>query len=278
MNSSTEIKNLKTQYAGLNLYKAKKKIRREFPSLEEDQIDVHYEESDYPRFTVLDCSYDDDASRGHKRPRIKLKAASPNPIRHLPSNYQANDFLRGFLMIFQHIMNDTALTLDTMHEYFRPMESPLTFLPTLADWLGIELDNLGSEDEVRRFLQYAIPLYRYRGTALGLKALLAIVTKMVPEIREQVNPYRSMLIHDKAEVDVNLFEADKGGNCFTIYFDKERTYFDDALIRRISSIVQQEKPVYTKAFIAFKEAEKQKRKRSVINAESSMDLNGVIFI
>jgi phage tail-like protein len=265
-------KNLQSRYAGLNLYKARKKILSDFPHIEERQIDIHYEESDHPRFTVLDCRYD------HVQERFMLKVSSHNPIRHLPSNYQSNEFLRGFLMIFQHIMNETSSTLDNMHEYFRPMESPVQFLPVLADWFGIHLDTLGGEDEVRQFLQYAIPLYRYRGTALGLKAHLAIITKIVPEIIEDANPYEAMVIHEKAEINTNLFEADKGEHCFTIYFPVERNCFDDSLMQRISLLVQQEKPVYTKAFITFKEKKKQTRKITMIEKNKSMDRDGVIFI
>jgi phage tail-like protein len=267
-----EDKNIYARYIGLDLYKARKKILNDFPNLEENCIDIHYEESLHPRFTVLQCSYN------KRENKIMLKAASHNPIRHLPSNYQSNDFLRGFLMIFQHIMNDTSSTLDNMHEYFRPMESPAHFLPVLADWFGIHLDTLGGEDEVRMFLQYAIPLYRYRGTALGLKTHLAIITKIVPEIIEDANPYEAMIIHEKAETDASLFEADNREHYVTIYFPVERNYFDNSLIRRISRIVQQEKPAYTKAFIAFKQTEKQKRKITVIESESSMNTDGVIFI
>ncbi len=272
MNVSMADENLQLRYAGLDLYKTKKKILSDFPDLEESQIDIRYEESDYPRFTVLSCRHD------RREKKIVLKVSAHNPIRHLPSNYQNNEFLRGFLMIFQHIMNDTSSTLDNMHEYFRPMESPLSFLPVLADWLGIHLDTLGGEDEVRKFLQYAIPLYRYRGTAIGLKAHLAIIAKIVPEIIEGSNPYSAMVIHEQAEVDANLFESDKDEHCFTVYFPVERNHFDDDLIRRVSRIVQQEKPVYTKAYIAFKQAEKQKRKVTIMEKEHSMNTDGVIFI
>lgn len=272
MNMPSADENIQSRYAGLDIYKARKKILRDFPDIEDDQIDIRYVESDYPRFTVLNCRYDE------AKKRLKLTVSSHNPIRHLPSNYQNNEFLRGFLMIFQHIMNDTASTLDNMHEHFRPMESPVRFLPVLADWLGIHLDTLGGEDEVRRFLQYAIPLYRYRGTALGIKAHLAIITGIVPEIIEGSNPYAAMVIHEKAEIEANLFELDSGENCFTIFFPVERNHFNDSLIRRMSLVVQHEKPVYTKAYIYFKQPEELKRKITVIEQESSMDVDGVIFI
>jgi len=187
-NNTLSKRTVKSRYTGLDIYRARKKILLEFPQLDEGNINIRYVESPYPRFTVLNSTYNEEKGA------VDLEASSGNPIRHLPSNYQGNEFLRGFLMVFQHIANDTTITLDNMHEYFRPMESPSAFLPVLADWLGIHLDTLGGEEEVRRFLQYAIPLYRYRGTALGLRAHLAIVSGVVPEIIEGAVPYSAMLI------------------------------------------------------------------------------------
>jgi phage tail-like protein len=272
INVAASKEKLSSCYAGLNLYHARKKILQDFPNMGDKQIDIQYEESDYPNFTVLSSLYD------NVQNRMELKVSSQNPIRHLPSNYQNNIFLKGFLLIFQHIMNDTSSTLDNMHEYFRTMESPITFLPVLADWFGIHLNTLGGEDEVRQFLQYAIPLYRYRGTAIGLKAYLAIITKIVPEIIEETKPYFAMVMLEKAETDASLFESDKNKHYISIYFPVERNYFDDALIRRISLVVQQEKPVYTEAYITFKQTKKQKRKVTMIETNESMDRDGVIFI
>jgi phage tail-like protein len=250
---------------GLDLYKAKRKILQDFPTLDDHQIDIQYIESPYPRFAVIKSSYQE------SRRCIQLQVSSGSPIRHLPSNYQNNFFLQGFLMIFQHIMNDTTITLDNMHEYFRPMESPVAFLPVLADWLGIHLDTLGGEDEIRRFLQYAIPLYRYRGTARGLRAHLAIISGIIPEIIEGRSPYSAFIIHDNTEVEANIFETGNEENCFTIYFPAARNQFDDTLIRRLSLIVQREKPVYSKAYISFKESKKRSRRITTIDVSTFMD-------
>jgi phage tail-like protein len=192
----------------------------------------------------------------------------------LPSKYQSNEFLRGFLMIFQHIMNDTAITLDNMHEYFRPMESPVRFLPVLADWLGLHLDTLGGEEEVRRFLQYAIPLYRYRGTALGLRAHLAIVSGVVPEIIEGVTPYSAMLIGANGESESSLMDSEDSEDAFTIHFPVLRSKLSDTLIRRLSLIVQREKPADTKAYITFEAAKKKQRVITVINTDTVMGEEG----
>jgi phage tail-like protein len=267
MKTALSNRNIKSRYVGLDIYRARKKIARDFPQLDEKNIDIHYIESQYPRFTVLNSAYNE--TNGN----IELEASCGNPIRHLPSNYQNNNFLRSFLMIFQHIMNDTTITLDNMHEYFRPMESPVNFLPVLADWFGIHLDTLGGEDEVRRFLQCAIPLYRYRGTALGLRAHLAIVSGIVPEIVEGITPYSAMLIDVDASPESNLLDSDDLKNSFTIHFPVLRSKFSDALIQRLSYIVQREKPVHTKAYISFETVKKKSRKVTVIDTDTIMGVD-----
>jgi phage tail-like protein len=267
MKASLSNRSIKSRYAGLDIYRARKKIMRDFPQLDEKNIDIHYIESPYPRFTVLKSSYNE--ANGN----IELEVSCGNPIRHLPSNYQNNNFLRGFLMIFQHIMNDTTITIDNMHEYFRPMESPVDFLPILADWLGIHLDTLGGEDEVRRFLQCAIPLYRYRGTALGLRAHLAIISGVVPDIIEGVTPYSAMLIGADKPSESNLLDSDDVKNSFTIHFPVPRSKFPDTLIQRLSFIVQREKPVHTKAYISFEAVKKKARNLTTINTDTIMGID-----
>ncbi|ERJ94008.1 phage tail protein [Treponema lecithinolyticum ATCC 700332] len=251
---------------GLSLYKAKNRLLRMFPFLEEQDIETIFAESDAVRFQVLSCSW-----KNSKQKKIELTVSSPNPIRHLPSNYQTNDFLQGFLMIFQHIYNQSAGTLDNMHNFFRPMETPLFFLRVLAQWFGIQLDMLGGEDEIRRFLQYAVPLFRLRGTVKGLRTYLTIVSGIVPQIIEGVLPYTSLEISDTAITEVNVFETLQTKDCFTVYFPVERATVSDTLVHRLSVIVQHEKPVHTTCFISFKEPERKKRKITVISSDTVMD-------
>lgn len=265
-------RSVKSRYVGLDIYRARKKIIYDFPQLDEKQIDIHYVESPYPRFTVLKSAFNE------SKKKIELEASSSNPIRHLPSNYYNNEFLRGFLMIFQHIMNDTTITLDNMHDYFRPMESPVDFLPVLADWLGIHLDTLGGEEEVRRFLQYAIPLYRYRGTKIGLRAHLTIITGIVPEIIEGSIPYSAMMIDANTESESNLMDSDDLKSSFTVHFPVSRNKFTDSMIQRLSLIVQREKPAHTKAYISFKKAKKKTRTVTTINTDTVMGIDdGITF-
>ena len=190
-------KYLSSLCTGLDVLSRHNRLLRIFPFLEKNDIDIIYEESDVKRFTIMRTSY-------NKNTKGSFYRSFQNPV-HLPSNYQGNVFLSNYLMIFQHLFNSISITLDNIHQYFRPMECPPRFLPVIADWFGIHLDTLGGEDEVRRFLQYAIPLYKYRGTVAGLRAHLAIVAGVVPEIIEDEVPFTAMEILDGSLVEAPLW-------------------------------------------------------------------------
>lgn len=253
---------LKHSCVGLDVYSAKNKIISLCPELSEDDIDITYQESDYRRFIVFDCK--------QINGKIMLYATSKNPIRNLPSYYQENDFLRKYLMIFQHISNDVSIKIDNINELFRPMHCPADFLNVLSDWFGIDVDLFGSEEEKRLLLQYAIPLFKLRGTILGLKIYTYIMTGIVPEIIENYIPYSSLQIAEGINIDSNIFDIEKKNSVFTVSFPVYREEFDDNLLRRLTLVLQQEKPVNTDCYICFKQKEKAARKQTV-NFSNNMD-------
>jgi phage tail-like protein len=260
-------------YTGIDLHTALMRIQTDFPGLEAGDVEIVYRESPLPRFSVLSCRFTD-ASRG----KLRIEAASANPIRHLPSNYQENAFLRGFLMVFQHIMNETSLKLDKLHSYFRPMECPESFLPVLADWLGPDGETFGSGEELRRFLRCAIPLYRFRGTALGMRIRLGLACGILPRVIEGELPHRALVISDESRAEARILETESTTGCFTLYFPVPRERFPEDLIRRLALIAQREKPASLKCYIGFAPPPKKKRKITTIHEETFLDAEGGFFI
>lgn len=253
---------IKHSCIGLDVYSAKNKIKSLYPEILENQIDITYKESDSPRFVVFDCKIIND--------QVMLFATSKNPIRNLPSIYQENDFLRSFLMIFQHLSNDIAIKIDNLNELFRPMHCTADFLQVLADWFGIDIDLLSSEESKRLFLQCAIPLFKTRGTIKGLKTLIYIVTGLVPEIIEDYIPYSFLEISDGVSINTNIFERKKDISVFTISFPLYREEFDSNLLRRLTILLQKEKPVNTEFFFCFKQKEIRKKKRQTITEKTDI--------
>jgi phage tail-like protein len=263
------------EYTGLDLYAALGRIKEDFPELEAGDIELTYKESPLPRFTVLSCNF-----AGISHNRLRIEAASGNPLRHLPSNYQENSFLRGFLMVFQHIMNETSLKLDNLHSWFKPMECPPSFLSVLADWLGLHGDTSGSGEELRRFLRCAIPLYRCRGTALGMKVRLGLACGVLPQIIEGELPHSALVISDEvlSANGVRILETESTADCFTVYFPVPREHFSEDLTRRMALIAEREKPAHMKCYIGFARPVKKRRKITTIQEETFMDAEGGFFI
>ena len=192
---------------GLDIFSAKNRLFSLYPQLNETDIEITYQESDYRRFIVTDCKL----TNG----KIMLFATSKNAIRYLPSNYQENDFLNRYLMIFQHLQNDVSIKIDNINELFRPMHCPSDFLQVLANWLGINVELLGTEEKRRLFLQYAIPLFKLRGTILGLKVYVYILTGIVPEIIENYVPYSRLDIYENTNITSGIFNRE-GDSCVFI--------------------------------------------------------------
>lgn len=260
---------IKKMCIGLDVYKAKNRLQLLCPRLAEN-IDIEFVESNYRRFVVTDISFNNGS--------IKLFATSNNPIRHLPSMYQENDFLRHFLMIFQHIMNETAISLDNLDNIFRPMETPAKFLPVLADWFGVEFNLLGDEQTARKILQYTIPLYRYRGTKIGLRVLLYLVTGIVPEIIEGELPFESLTIDGNTDISSVILNIKGGINLFSVYFPVHKEEFSPVMVKRLYKLIQNEKPIDSECYLCFKKPEPEKRKTTVITADiAEMGENGIEF-
>ncbi len=258
-----DFETLKRSCLGLDAYSAKNKILSLCPELTKKDIEIMYYESDYKRFIVTDCKLADG--------KIMLSVTSKNPIRNLPSIYQENTFLSKFLMIFQHISNDISISIDNMYKLFRPMSCPKDFLSSLSDWFGINLSLFDTEEKKRLILQYAIPLFKLRGTALGLKIFIYIATGYVTSIIENHIPYEMIAINENTKTEGGIFDIDNGNSAFTIQFPCERNDFSDEEIIRLSALIKEEKPVETDCYISFKEKAAVKRRKSIINENTELD-------
>lgn len=97
-------------------------------------------------------------------------------LQYLPLIYEDDDFMGRFLMLFESFWAPIESQIDQMEFYFDPQLAPVEFLPWLASWLDLVLDERWPEDRRRLLLQSSASLYRKRGTAQGLKEHLEIYT------------------------------------------------------------------------------------------------------
>ena len=121
---------------------------------------------------------------------------------------QSAFFIGRLLLAFERVLSglgDPAQpgleeTIDRIHTYFDPgptqpgrpviekERAPAEFLPWLASWVALSLREDWEEEEKRRFISRIAPLYRLRGTKVGLAEMLRTYTGMEVDIREFHEP------------------------------------------------------------------------------------------
>jgi len=111
-------------------------------------------------------------------------------IQMLPAPFQENDFLQRFLLIFETIWEPLEQRQDAIEMYFDPKTCPVSFLPWLASWIDMPLDDLWTEDRLRRVLGEATELYRWQGTRYGLERMLEVQAGVHARVIEHADqPY-----------------------------------------------------------------------------------------
>jgi phage tail-like protein len=105
-------------------------------------------------------------------------------LEYLPAIYHQQAFLGEFLKPFEEVLSGFEELLDSIDHYFAPALTDPEFLPWLATWVALVLDEEWDESKRRRLISEAVELYRRRGTVRGLKQYLEIYAGLVPEIRE----------------------------------------------------------------------------------------------
>ncbi len=144
-------------------------------------------------------------------------------LKYLPGSYADDDFMGGFLKIFETVWAPLDRQIDQLYAYFDPLLTSAEFLPWLGTWVDLVLDENWPEARRRDLIQNAADLYRRRGTAGALRDYLAIYLGIPPQIVEDGpdgDPYH-----------------------FTVRFKLENPdSFDQDRIRRI---IEEEKPAHT---------------------------------
>jgi phage tail-like protein len=106
-------------------------------------------------------------------------------LEHLPALYEQDSFMGRFLMLFESFWRPISQQIDSIHVYFDPDMTPARFLPWLATWFDLELDESWPEAQQRALLKEVIWLYRKRGTRGALQRYLEIYTRGRVEITER---------------------------------------------------------------------------------------------
>jgi phage tail-like protein len=174
-------------------------------------------------------------------------------LTYLPALYEQDDFMGRFLMLFESFWKPIETQIDGVYNYFDPRLTPAHFLPWLASWLDIELEEHWSLEQQRRLLRWAIALHRSRGTRWGLLKYLELYTGQTAEIVEQ--RAENFILGEQARLGPGI--ALGQGNVphtFTVTLRlppvkagsaKEQKRLEEVRHRAIEAIIDRQKPAHT---------------------------------
>lgn len=159
----------------------------------------------------------------------------------LPAIYQRpeGDFVRRFLSGLEPTWTDVEAHLADPSRLVSPRTAPDRFLPWLAGWIGLTLDQNWPERKQRLLLQEAVDLYQLRGTSAGLCRFLEIYTGVRPGI---VEPFDGGTFGAGTLIGQAIL-GDVPAHCFTVtVFLRPDEEVDEGLVEEI---VEMEKPAHT---------------------------------
>lgn len=102
----------------------------------------------------------------------------------MPSVYRTDRFVVGLLDGLDMVLAPVHSVLDNIDAYCDPSLSPEDFLPWLASWVGVAVDERQPVRRRRELIRAAPELYRWRGTVRGVASAVALYTGTEPEVVE----------------------------------------------------------------------------------------------
>lgn len=174
-------------------------------------------------------------------------------LQYLPAIYQDDDLMGRFLMLFESFWKPIDQQIDTMWYYFDPQMTTPDFIPWLAGWIGLALDEHWPESKRRQLLTRAASLYRKRGTRQGLQEFLQIYTGVEAQIVE--HRAANFQLGGAARLGAGIaLGKDNQPHTFTVRLilppietgpKAERKRQETMRRRTIESIIEAEKPAHT---------------------------------
>lgn len=155
-------------------------------------------------------------------------------LRYLPAIYQedatSRDFLERFLAIFETCFTNIETQIDGIPRYFDAAVVPPNFLPWLAGWMAIAVDENWTDSQLRQLIQKAPWLYQQRGTREGITAIVEIFTGSRPLIIES-------------------FQQTNHNNPFRFWILLNTDILDNLQLQSLQRLIEAEKPAHTEAII-----------------------------
>lgn len=119
-------------------------------------------------------------------------------LRYLPLTYRDDPpsaaFLERFLSLFETVFEGLDQEIDQLFRYFNPGLAPPGFLPWLASWINVAIDEDLPVASIRRLLQRAPALFGRKGTVEAITEFLEIYTGRPVFLVEQMRGLKPLIV------------------------------------------------------------------------------------
>ncbi len=196
-----------------------------------------------------------DNARAMESLEVAVKAKG-SYLKYLPALYYDDELMGRYLMLFESFWRPLEKQIDKIYYYFDPQLTPSSFLPWLATWSDLALDERWTEAQQRKLLASAARLFRIRGTRQGLLEHLEIYTGRKAVITEHRANNLRLGKEAKFGPSIALGRSNRP-HSFTVYLRLPPVALaageDETLRRRkeqerrrtIDSIIEADKPAHT---------------------------------
>ncbi|MFO7583570.1 MAG: phage tail protein [Anaerolineales bacterium] len=106
-------------------------------------------------------------------------------LQYLPEIYESDDLTSRFLMLSESFWKPVNQQIEQADAYFDPDLTPPEFIPWLASWVGLPVDESIPLERMRALLNNALLFFQRRGTRQAAQTYLEIYTGGQVEIVER---------------------------------------------------------------------------------------------
>jgi phage tail-like protein len=198
------------------------------------------------------------AAKEHVR---KTSERTPTLAAYIPGIYheeaeQKFSPLKALLLLIEDNFIKITKILDEIDRYFDTRRAPAgegpgqkDFISWLYQWVGMVPGQNWSVQKKRYVLGIAADLHQYRGTAAGLRCMLALFFEIDVEIKEWDWPQGMQIgVHNTIEMDTRIDDQFNINQCFTVTWKPRPEELETDLkykIARIRYLIDREKPAHT---------------------------------
>jgi phage tail-like protein len=210
-------------------------------------IEVKFVDTGKPKFEVISQSIPPGEPL-EKGCAFGITVSGRSLLRYLPEvfsdpHYADPEFMDGYLGIVAHDLLEKEQQISNSNKLFNPHESPQAWLPYLASWVNLDLQNLPSRLH-RSFLLTHRLHHTHKGTKGWFEKTLLLLTGLQVEMVERHWPYGFFRVGSPYHKTHRLLPPLDLWRAICVKIDTKQTHWKREWLPFIHQFLELEKPAH----------------------------------